>query len=277
MSIDAAPATPDASELIAAHLARTSFADLPATTVTATKASILDTLACMLAGSASDDVAAISGLAGEWGGRPASTVVLGGGLKVPPILAVLANGAMVHQFDYDDTHDLAICHPTSASLPPALALAESVGGVSGQALIAAVALGSDLACRVALAISGGLIDHPWFRAPVVGLFGATAAAAKVLGASVEQHLDALGLALPLVSCTRASLHHGGSSVRSIRDGLVYRNGVLAAELAMRGVHGDKAVFDGPYGYLPGVLPRRLPSGQADCTGWASATKRNRCR
>ncbi len=248
MSIEAAQAEPDAAELIAAHLARTSFADLPAATVAATKASILDTLACMLAGSASDDVAAIGDLVGEWGGRRSSTVVLGGGLKVPPIQAVLVNGAMVHQFDYDDTHDLAICHPTSASLPPALALAESVGGVSGQALIAAVALGSDLACRVALAIRGGLIDHPWFRAPVVGLFGATAAAAKILGASAEQHLEALGLALPLVSCTRASLHHGGSSVRSIRDGLVYRNGVLAAELAMRGVQGDKAVFDGPYGF-----------------------------
>ena len=247
-SASVTPVAQDAAELIAAHLARTSFADLPAATVAATKASILDTLACMLAGSASDDVAAIGGLVGEWGGRPVSTVVLGGGLKVPPIQAVLVNGAMVHQFDYDDTHDLAICHPTSASLPPALALAEAVGGVSGRDLIAAVALGSDLVCRVALAISGGLIDHPWFRAPVVGLFGATASAAKVLGASSEQHLEALGLALPLVSCTRASLHHGGSSVRSIRDGLVYRNGVLAAELAMRGVHGDKAVFDGPYGF-----------------------------
>jgi 2-methylcitrate dehydratase PrpD len=248
MSIEPAPAGPDAADLIAAHLARTSFTDLPAATVAAAKASILDTLACMLAGSASDDVAAITGLVGEWGGRPCSTVVLGGGLKVPPIQAVLANGAMVHQFDYDDTHDLAICHPTSASLPPALALAEAAGEKSGRDLITAVALGSDLACRVALAIDGGLIDHPWFRAPVVGLFGATAAAAKMLGASAEQHLEALGLALPLVSCTRASLHHGGSSVRSIRDGLVYRNGVLAAELAMRGVHGDKAVFDGPYGF-----------------------------
>ena len=37
-------------------------------------------------------------------------------------------------------------------------------------------------------------------------------------------------------------------MRSIRDGLCYRNGVLAAELAMRGVHGDRGVFDGPYGY-----------------------------
>ena len=50
------------------------------------------------------------------------------------------------------------------------------------------------------------------------------------------------------SGTWASLHHKGSSVRSIRDGLAYRNGVLAAELAMNGIRGDKEVFDGPYGF-----------------------------
>jgi 2-methylcitrate dehydratase PrpD len=245
VSIDASA---DAAEPIAAHLARVGFADLPAATVAATKASILDTLACMLAGSGSEDIAAITGFVTDAGGRPASTLVMGGGVKLPPIQAVLANAAMVHQFDFDDTHDRAICHPTSASLPTALAMAEARGGASGTELITAVALGSDLACRVGLAIEGGLIDHPWFRAPVVGLFGATAAAAKIMGASADQHLEALGLALPMVSCTRASLHHPGSSVRSIRDGLVYRNGVLATELALRGVHGDKAVFDGPYGY-----------------------------
>jgi 2-methylcitrate dehydratase PrpD len=46
----------------------------------------------------------------------------------------------------------------------------------------------------------------------------------------------------------ASLHQGNSSVRSIRDGLSYRNGVLAADLAARGVRGDAGVFDGPYGF-----------------------------
>lgn len=122
--------------------------------------------------------------------------------------------------------------------------------MSGRDLLTAVALGNDLVSRVALAIHGGLIDYPWFRAPVVGLFGTTAVAAKLMGASTAQFIEALGLTLPLISCTRASLHHGGSSVRSIRDGLIYRNGVLAAELAMRGVLGDKAVFEGPHGFYP---------------------------
>ena len=248
MSIDLTQAL-ETDARIAGHLARVTFSDLPPRTIEATKASVLDTLACMLAGSSSQDVAAIGGLVAETGGRPTSTVIQGGGVKVPPAQAVLVNGAMVHQFDFDDTHDLGICHPSSATLPAALATAEATGA-SGRDLLTAVALGNDLVCRVALAIDGGLIDYPWFRAPVVGLFGATAATAKLLGASADQHREALGLTLPLISCTRASLHHGGSSVRSIRDGLIYRNGVLAAELAMRGVLGDKAVFEGPHGFYP---------------------------
>ena len=248
MSIDLTQAL-ETDSTIAAHLARVTFADLPATTIEATKASVLDTLACMLAGSASQDVTAIAGLVETTGGQPTSTIIQGGGVKVPPAQSVLVNGAMVHQFDFDDTHDLGICHPSSATLPAALATAEATGA-SGRDLLTAMALGNDLICRIALAIHGGLIDYPWFRAPVVGLFGTTAVTARLLGASPGQHREALGLTLPLISCTRASLHHGGSSVRSIRDGLIYRNGVLAAELAMRGVLGDKAVFEGPYGFYP---------------------------
>jgi len=239
---------PDASEIIAAHLARTQYTDLPRRAVQATKASILDTLGCVLAGTGCEDVVAIRTLTAKWGGRPSSTVIGQAGLKVPPASAVLANGAAIHQFDFDDTHDRAVMHPSSASLVPALAVAEEIGGVSGKQVITAVALANDISSRVGLATRGRMWDHPWFRAPVIGLFGATAASAKIMGASAEQHLHALGLTLPQVSGTWASLHHKGSSVRSIRDGLAYRNGVLAAELAMQGIRGDGEVFDGPYGF-----------------------------
>jgi 2-methylcitrate dehydratase PrpD len=242
-----APREPDASIAIAEHLARTRFEDLPAGVVEAAKASILDTIACVFAGTACEDVIAIRGLAHKWGGRASSTVI-GANEKLPVASAVLANGSAVHQFDFDDTHDAAVMHPTSASLIPALAVAEDLGGVSGKAIITAVALANDISSRIGLATRGRMWDYPWFRAPVIGIFGATIAAAKVHGATAVQHLHALGLTLPQVSGTWASLHHKGSSVRSIRDGLAYRDGVLAAELAMEGIRGDAEVFEGPYGF-----------------------------
>jgi 2-methylcitrate dehydratase PrpD len=239
---------PDSAVAISRHLARTRFEDLPAATVAATKASILDTIGCAIAGGSGPDVAAIRALVGAWGGAPACTVVGGGGLKVPAHGAVLANAALVHQDDYDDTYDPSPCHPSSSTLMTALAVGEEIGKASGRDIITAVALGNDLMCRIAQAIGGRMDAYPWFRAPVIGIFGATAAAAKMLGADEGQHLNALGLALPQVGGTWASVHHPGSSVRAIRDGLSCKNAVLAAELAMRGVRGDAEVFDGPFGF-----------------------------
>lgn len=237
----------DAADIFAAHLAEVRYDDLSAAVVSATKAAILDTLGCLLAGTGTGEAEAIASLVAERGGQATSTV-FGRAQKVPAESAVLANAAAIHQYDFDDTHDVAICHPTSASLIPALALAEQAGGVSGKDLIAAVALANDITSRVALAINGRLTDYVWFRAPVVGIFGATAAACRILGASAEQHANAFGLVLPMIGGTLSSLQHGGSSVRAIRDGLAYRNAVLAAELAMRGVRGDRRVMDGPFGF-----------------------------
>src|SRR6185436_10732863 len=99
----AAPREPDASIAIAAHLAKTRYEDLPKNVVDAAKASILDTIACVYAGTACEDVIAIRSLTHKWGGRASSTVI-GAHEKVPAASAVLANGSAVHQFDFDDTH-----------------------------------------------------------------------------------------------------------------------------------------------------------------------------
>lgn len=237
----------DCAEIVAEHLARTTYEDLPVGVVAASKAAIADTLGCIVAGTGGEEFAAVVSLVSKWGGSPTSTVVGTGGLKVPPDNAVLANGAAVHQYDFDDTHDKAVCHPTPASLMPAMALAEEAGGASGRDLITAVALANDLTSRIALAINGRLNSYSWIRASIAGIFGAAAASAKILGATAAQHANALGLALPQAAGTLASLHNPGSSVRSIRDGLCYRSGVLAASLAVRDVRGDREVFDGRYG------------------------------
>jgi 2-methylcitrate dehydratase PrpD len=272
----------DAAEPIAAHLARISYADLPAAVMSAVKISILDTLGCIIAGTSSADVTTIASMVLGWGGAPICTMIGSGGVKLPPISAAFVNGAAIHQHDFDDVHDAVTCHPTASTLVPALAAAEEQNGTTGRDLILAVALGSDLTCRVSRAIVGAH-GHPWYRAPVVGMFGATAAAAKVFGATPDQYLQAFGLALPQIGGTYASLHHTGSSVRSIRDGLAYRNGLLSAQMAMRGIKGDPEVFEGKYGFynayykgaydrnrLLGDLGQDFESSRVSLKPWPSA-------
>ena len=238
----------DSSIQISAHLAKTTFADLPPATVAAAKASILDTIGCAIAGTSGPDMAAIGAVVEGWHGTASATVIGTGGLKVPAYHAVLVNAATVHQDDYDDTFDPSPCHPSSASLMTALAVGQEVGGVSGKDIITAVALANDLICRIAIALTGRMDAYPWFRAPVIGIFAATAACTKIMGGTEAQHLNALGLSLPQTGGTWSSVHHPGSSVRAIRDGLTYKNAVLSAQLAMRGVRGDAQVFDGPFGF-----------------------------
>lgn len=257
---------PDSSIALAEHLASIRYDDLPDQVRTYAKAAIADTVGCIIAGTGGEEFQAVADLVTQWGGRPSSTVIGAGGLRTAPDNAVLAMGCAVHQYDFDDTHDTAVCHPSPASFMSALALAEERGGVSGRDIITAVALGNDVVSRVALSITGRLNSYSWIRASIAGIFGAAAASAKILGADAAQHRNALGLALPQAAGTLASLHNPGSSVRSIRDGLCYRSGVLAAALAMRGVRGDQEVFDGPYGvfqvyfrgeYDPGAMTADL--------------------
>jgi 2-methylcitrate dehydratase PrpD len=273
---------PDASERLAAYIAATRFEDLPAPVVTAVKHGILDTLGCVLAGTGCADVERIRGVAQAWDERGTCTVLGTGGMKAAPMTAVLVNGSAIHQYDFDDTHDLGPCHPSSTSVIPAIAVAESLGGASGRDLIRAVAHGNEVTSRASLAVHGTVHDYPWFRAPVCGLFGATVAAACMRGATAAQLVEAFGLTLPMVGGTFASLAHHGSSVRSIRDGLMYRNGLLAAELAMAGVRGDRQVFEGPFGFFQayfgghydpevfaGALGERHESARVSLKPWPS--------
>lgn len=249
---------------IAEHLASARDADLPDGAVRAAHTCMVDTFSVLTAGADTDVMRRVLPVIRAWGGTPQATV-WGTGELVPDHSAVFANAAMVHQYDFDDTHDTAVCHPTGASLTAALAVAEAEGGVSGELLTRAVVAGNDLTCRIAGAIDGGLWDFPWVRAPVAGIFGATAAAGVVLGLSAEQMHAALGLALPQAAGTLESVTGHKSMVRSIRDGLAYKDAIVAARLAQAGVRGDDRVFDGPYGlfgaYFDGKYsPERLVDG-----------------
>jgi aconitate decarboxylase len=69
-------------------------------------------------------------------------------------------------------------HAMASVLPAALAAAETRGGVSGAELIAAIAVGVDIAAGLGLASRAGF---RFFRPATAGGFGAVAAAGRLLG------------------------------------------------------------------------------------------------
>ncbi len=235
------------SRALARYICETGYDDLPAHVVSATKRSILDALGVTLAaGTLGEGCKQFVDLAIAQGGRPESTII-GFGAKVPAAMAAFANGAMAHALDFEDAHDGALMHPNAATIPAALAVAERIGQVSGKDFIAAVAIGSDIVCRLGLALNVNLLDYGWYAPPIFNVFGATAAACKLLNLSERQILDAFSLALCQVTCSAELIYSTHSLIRSIRDAFSAKAGVLAALLAKDGVTGFDQPIEGKAG------------------------------
>src|ERR687885_4883 len=200
----------DPAFTLAEHVCQTTFAALPSSAVLATKRDILDTLGAALGGSVAPGVAELAGVVKHWGGREESSLWLLGG-RVPAPQAALVNATMGHALDFDDSLDRAgNIHPGISTLASSLAVAEWCGGISGRDMVLAVTLGLDVACRVALAATE---DRGWHRTAAMGIFGATAAAGKLLGLSVGQMLHAFGIAYSQAAGNRQCIVDGALTKR----------------------------------------------------------------
>ena len=122
----------------------------------------LDTIGAAIAAHNAAGLPGIRRVIQGWGGRPDATVIGNRG-RVPAHNAALVNSALARAMELDDVHEQALVHATATTVPVALAVAEQAGGVSGRRFIDAVALGNDIACRLALAVDmrlGGADRRP---------------------------------------------------------------------------------------------------------------------
>ncbi|RYY97885.1 MAG: MmgE/PrpD family protein [Comamonadaceae bacterium] len=231
---------------LAEHAVRIRFADLPATTVAATKRSLLDALGVALAaGTMGEATPAFLDLARVSGTGPCK--IIGHALHTAPAVAALVNGAMSHALDYEDTHDAGLVHPNGTALPAALAAAQMRGDVTGSEFIAAMAVGADVTCRLGMAMGDDDTPRGWVIRPLLGTAGAVVAAGRLLGLSVEAMVEAMGLGFSQVTCTKGFFGYAPSHMREIRDGLAAQAALTAVLLAQRGVRCYDAPIEGAHG------------------------------
>ena len=241
--------TDDAAWPLARHVCRTGYADLPASAVESARRDILDTFGCMLGGSGSPGIDELFAVLSRWGGREESRVLLRGA-RLPAPQAALLNASMGHALDFDDTLDTGgSIHPGVSVLGAVLAVCDSLGsasgGVSGRDVLLAVALGLDVSCRIALAST---LDRGWHRTAAIGVFGATAAAGKLIGLTPEQMLAAFGIAYSHAAGNRQCILDGALTKR-LQAGQAATAGVFSAVLAQTGFTGARNVFNGRFGFL----------------------------
>ncbi|MFT4064058.1 MmgE/PrpD family protein [Paraburkholderia sp.] len=163
-------------------------------------------------------------------GGPAQASVLGRAGKVDVLNAALFNGISSHVFDFDDTHLKTVIHPAGPVASAILALAE-YRCVSGTEFIHALALGVETECRIGNAVYPDHYDVGWHITGTAGVFGAAAAAGKLLGLDEQQMVWALGLAATQPVGLREMF---GTMTKSFHPGRAAQNGLVAALLAARG-------------------------------------------
>ena len=171
--------------------------------------------------------------------------VIGHAQQTDMLHAASLNAMSGNVFDFDDTHMPTIIHPTAPVAPVVLALAQTKM-VSGPDLLAAFAVGVEVECRLGNAVSPWHYERGWHITSTCGVFGAAAAAGRLLGLSETQMLWALGNASAQSSGLVQTL---GSMAKSIGVGNAASNGLLAAMLARKGFEGPALPIEGPRGFL----------------------------
>src|SRR5215469_10663790 len=254
--------TDDPALALARHVCRTGYADLPVSAVASARRDLLDTFGCMLGGSGSPGIGELFAVVSRWGGLAESRVLLRG-ISLPSPQAALLNASMGHALDFDDTLDTGgSIHPGVSVLGAVFAVSDSLGNVTGTDLLSAVALGLDVSCRVALAST---VDRGWHRTAAMGVFGAAAAAGKLLRLTPEQMLAAFGAAYSQAAGNRQCILDGALSKR-MQAGQAASAGVFSVVLAKTGFTGAHNIFNGRFGFFelyqpngadPSVLLRDL--------------------
>lgn len=233
---------------LAQFVTQTPDAQIPRSALRAAARAVLDASGVMRAASAlSPEVLPFITHAVEGGPGPAR--VLGTGHMTQAGLAALANGAMAHALDYEDAYDGAPLHPNASLVPAVLALAQARSPVSGNALLAAIAIGCDISCRIALCLRQRLEDGGWYPPPILGAFGAVAGAARILRLTPRQLLDAWSLLLLQNSCAGEIKHDRDTVIRAVREAFPAQIAVQVAQLARSGVRGFDAPLEGHDGFF----------------------------
>lgn len=228
---------------------------LDAEVIAAVKANVLDTLSCAFAGSSAKAVPEIVGLVQEWGGAAQADMFVFGG-RYPAHQAAWANSVMAHARDYDDTHDAAILHAGVSVVPAALAAAQLCPDATGADLLAGVAAGLEVMCRLGIATRLDLIESGFIYSSLLGYFGATAAAGRAMGLNETEMLNALGIVYSSVAGNH-QVTRDASLMKRVQPALAAQAAVVAVQLAKRGIRGAQHVFEGADGFIRVYLQGEL--------------------
>lgn len=224
--------------------------DVPDDVVEHAKLHLLDAIGCGFAASAQGVATEGRTAMAELGGEPQASVIgLDGALPAPN--AAFANAMICHGLDYDDTHSDSVSHVSAVVCPTALATAEAQG-CSGADLLTAIVAGNEVVTRVGAAASGLFHERGFHPTSICGIFGGTAAAARLIGAGAAETASALGIAGSFAGGLFAYLDDA-TATKPFHPAWASHGSILAARLAVLGGEGPPGVLEGRFGLYHAFL------------------------
>lgn len=231
------------TERLAEFVGSVGYQDLSVSVVEKTERAILDTLAALIGGVPTDN-ARLSRAAARACFGTGSTHAWFAESGLHPLAALFANCAAASSLDVDDGHCLAAGHPGAAIVPAVLLDAARLGS-DGHAVLAATALGYDVALRIAAARR--FSETMSFASGQWTAFGVAAAVGWLRGMPANQLAHAIAIAgaeapqnLPQGDCQASSVK--GSSPWSTVAAL------FAVDRAGRGMSGPIDMLDRAHAY-----------------------------
>jgi 2-methylcitrate dehydratase PrpD len=231
----------DVSAKIARFVADAKFEGFPVTAVETAKIAIQDCLGVALAGSREEDAKICAEVARHEGAREESTVI-GQGFKSSALQAAFANGTAAHAMDFDHSFTL-MGQPTAPIIPAVFTLGEAIGA-SGREILQAYMTAFEATGKLVFSLRNASQDG-WHGPSVLGVFGAGAACAKLLGLDAPQVQMVLGIAASMAGGVVANF---GTMTKPLHVGLSARNGILAAKLAQSGFTANAQALEASCGF-----------------------------
>jgi len=232
-----------ATQTLARFITESRFEALPEALRHEGRRSILNHVGCALGVARDPAVVTALEIMRESSGKSVASVY-GQREKLGVMEAAFVNAIASNLLDYDDTHLRTVIHPSAPVAPAVFALAEETGA-TGAEVLHAFLLGGEVACRIGNAVSPGHYARGWHITASTGVFGAAAAAARLLRLSAEQTADALGIA---ASQSGSIVENLATAAKNIGVGNAARNGILAARFAARGYRAAPLSIEGPLGW-----------------------------
>lgn len=228
---------------LGAWTATLEFAQIPPSVLRIAVRALLDTLGVAVAGAATAVAQRTRAhVVAEAASGPAS--LIGSAIRLAPAAAAVANGTAAHALDFDDSSYAGYVHGSAVVAPAVLAAAEAANA-SGAATLVAFVAGMEAEFAVGEATTRALYDRGWFTTALLGIIGAAAGAARILGLSPAQAAHAIALAAAQASGLRAVI---GSDAKPYLAGRAAGGGVSAALLASGGISGPLHVFEERLGF-----------------------------